>query len=318
MKKGILIIIVFLGISRAYCQTKPMFSQYMFNMLTLNPAYAGNRNSTNYTGIFRKQWVGIPGSPTTGMFSADKRLKESNWGIGGQLYLDQLGIEKSTGLHAYATYHLPLTYGGESVYGEETDAVTLSVGLGFGIMNYQADYRLVQTVTPGDPAFNTVINGWQPNAGVGILLHSSKWYIGLSAPALLKSQILNNNQTDVSSLMSNNELFFTGGYIFGKQEDIVKWKPSVLVKIAPGAPIQYDFNLNAWFNNVFAVGASYRTGDAIVGMMELQLTPQMRMGYAYDYTVSQLSVYSRGTHELMLRYEIGSGDKGVAAPVRYY
>jgi len=318
MKKGLIVIIVLLGISRVYCQTKPMFSQYMFNMLSMNPAYAGNRNSTNYTGIFRKQWVGIPGAPTTGMFSVDTRLKESNWGIGGQLYSDQLGIEKSTGIHASATYHLPLSYGGDDISGEANDALTLSVGLGFGIMNYQANYNLVQTVVGGDPAFNSVVNGWQPNAGIGLLLHTSKWYMGISAPALLKSQILNNNQTDVSSLMSNNELFFTCGYIFGKPYDAVKWKPSILIKAAPGAPVECDFNLNAWFNNIFSAGVSYRTGDAFVGMLELQLTPQIRMGYAYDYTVSQLSVYSRGTHEFMLRYEVGSSGRGVAAPVRYY
>lgn len=318
IKSFILSISILLLLPSVHAQTKPMFSQYMFNMLSINPAYAGNRNSLNVSGVYRKQWVGIPGAPSTGMVSVDSKLNNTNWGLGGQVYNDQVGIEKSTGFQGYATYHIPLVYNGEDIYGEGADPLTLSVGMGFGIMNYVADYTKVMTIQPGDQSFMRRINGWEPTAGTGLLLHCRQWYIGLSAPSLLRAKVLNDNKTDVSSLLAYNDLFFTGGYIFGNEGDAIRWKPSLLIKMASGAPVQYDFNMTAWFNNVFSTGLSYRTGDAFVGMLELQLNPQLRMGYAYDYTISQLNIYSKGTHELMLRYEIGSGGKGVAVPIRYY
>lgn len=309
MRKLLVIFILIAGIVKGYGQTKPMFSQYMYNMLTLNPSYAGIRNSTSLSAIFRKQWVGIEGAPSTFMASVDTKIQNSNWGLGLQLYDDEIGFEKTTGLQAYSSLHIPLSF--------KEDGTTLSVGVGFGAMDYRGDFTQAKTIDPQDPAFHNV-NGIEPTAGFGMLLHTSKWYFGISAPSLLRAEVLSDKQLNVSSLLEYNEVFATGGYVFGDEEDNIKWKPSVLIKMARDAPIECDVNLNLWFNDIFSVGFSYRTGDAVVGLLELQASPRFRIGYAYDYTSSQLNSFSRGTHELMLRYEIGDRGQGVASSIRYY
>lgn len=311
MRRLLVTFILCAAIIQGYGQTKPMFSQYMYNMLTLNPSYAGIRNSTNLSAIFRKQWIGIDGAPTTFMASIDSKMKNSNWGLGLQLYDDEIGYEKTAGIQGYTALHIPLSF--------KEDGTTLSVGVGFGAMNYrgdftQADPKLIQ---PGDPSFKNV-SGIEPTAGFGVLLHTSKWYFGVSVPSLLRAEVLSDKQMNVSSLLQYNEVFGTLGYVFGEEEASVKWKPSVLLKVARDAPFEFDINLNVWFSDIFSVGASYRTGDAIVGLLELQASPRFRIGYAYDYTSSQLNSFSRGTHELMLRYEIGERGQGVASSIRYY
>lgn len=313
MKKIVaILIVIFWTMNYGHGQTKPMFSQYMFNMLNMNPAYAGIRNTTSITALGRTQWVGIDGAPKTGSVSVDTRLNDKNWGLGMQLYDDELGIEKSTGVQGYVSLHLPLSY--------EEGGTTLSMGVGFGLLNYRGLFTQAQQhlINPGDPAFSNDVKGLEPNAGAGILLHKERWYVGASLPSLLQSQILSNGQLNVSSLLQRNELFLTGGYVFGEEDAQVRWKPSVLLKMASGAPVETDINLNVWFDNTFSAGASYRTGDSFIGMIELQASPNFRIGFAYDYTVSQLNPFARGTYELMLRYEIGSGSRGVAAPIRYY
>ena len=304
----------------AGAQTKPMFSQYNFNMLTLNPAYAGNRSNLSLNAIYRRQWIGMDGAPDTWMVSADGKLNAVNsasYGI--QLYNDQLGIEKSTGIQAYYSHHIALSPVNDDNAGNE-EGTTLSVGLGFGIMNYSADFTKLNAVQSGDPRL-TLVNGYTPTAGFGILVHSYKWYVGVSAPSLLRSKVNNDHTANVSSLLDYNELFMIAGYVLGGEHDAVKIKPSVLLKVAQGAPLQCDFSLNAWFNNYFMAGLSYRTKDAIVGMVELQTGSSLRIGYSYDYTTSNLSSYNSGTHEIMLRYEILTGKKNgyiASPPIRYY
>ena len=311
MRKLVTVFILVGGLLQGYGQTKPMFSQYMYNMLTLNPSYAGIRNSTSLSGIFRKQWVGIDGAPSTYMASIDSKIKNSNWGWGLQFYDDEIFVEKTTGLQAYTSLHVPVSF--------KEDGTTLSIGIGFGAMNYRGDFTRIDPnlIQPGDPSFKDV-KGIEPTAGFGALLHTSKWYFGISLPSLLRAQVLTSKQVDVSSLLQYNEVFATGGYVFGEEDANIKWKPSVLIKMAKGAPLEFDCNVNVWFHDFFSVGFSYRTGDAIVALLELQASPRFRLGYAYDYTSSQLNSFSRGTHELMLRYEIGDRGQGVASSIRYY
>lgn len=273
-----------------FAQQKPMFSQYMFNMMNINPAYAGNRQSLNVAALYRNQWVGIEGAPKTGSLSLDSRGANSNVGYGFQAYDDQIGIERTTGIHGFYSYHIPL------------NEAALSLGLSAGVLNYTANYTRLTMIQPNDPAFMMNINGWLPTAGAGILYSTNSFYLGLSVPDLLKTKINEQGRADVSSNAPFMHFFATGGVIIRPNENI-SFKPSALVKVVGGAPVQVDVNANVWFGNVFSLGASYRTGDAIVGMAELQASPSIRIGYGYDHTISRLSSYSRGTHELMLRFE---------------
>lgn len=286
-------------------QQLPMYSQYMFNMLNINPAYAGNRDVGNLTMMLRKQWVGFPGAPTSGTFSYDQRIADKNFSFGGQMYFDNIGIEKTSGVQGFYSYSAPF------------ENATLSLGLSLGMLNYNTNYNRTNPFTAGDPSLQTGVNGFLPTAGFGALLASERWYVGLSAPALMKTKINAEGQSVIKQAGADGHFFLTGGYIF-PVSDQVTLKPSVLLKSVSGTPVQPDFNMNVWFGDVVGFGASYRTKDALVGLVELQLTPQMRMGYSYDHNISELVNYNQGTHEFMLRFEFGRAQgKKINSP-RYF
>jgi len=157
----------------AFAQQAPMYSQYMFNMLNVNPAYAGNRAVQNVTLLHRHQWVGFEGNPRTSSLSWDMRAEDSNNGFGAQVYNDQLGVENTTGLQGFYSYKIPLKN------------ASFALGLSAGLLNFSAAYTEVTTIDPNDPAFAENANTFLPTVGVGMLYASEKWYVGLSVPALL-------------------------------------------------------------------------------------------------------------------------------------
>lgn len=294
-----------LGSQRLHAQQEPMYSQYMFNMLQINPAYAGNRATSNVTALYRNQWVAIEGAPTTTLLSWDKRKAGSNVGYGAQLYNDKFGAQANTGLQAFYSYRIPFKNS------------FLSLGLSGGLVNYRADFSQQSTTSSGDPLFQEDIKAWLPSAGFGALYATEHWYAGLSAPALLNTRTAYNNASDTASNNSNHHLFLTAGYLYQLSE-AVKLKPSFLLKGAIGAPLQMDYNLNAWVLDAVGLGVSYRTGDAFVTMVEFQISPEFRFGYAYDYILSSLRTVSSGSHELMLRYEFKIEKEQRVLSPRYY
>ena len=287
-------------------QQQPMYSQYMFNMMNINPAYAGSRGVTSMTALFRDQWVNMPGSPKTASVSVDMAVKQKKIGLGIQLYDDRLGVERTTGLNLSYAFRI-----------QTSEKGTLSLGLQAGLLNYRANLTEVSTFQSNDPVFNQNVNGLLPAAGAGIYYNSDKFYIGASVPALLKTKISKNNVADISSITGRElHLFLASGFVAAINEDLVL-KPSLLVKATSGSPVEFDLNTNLWIKNTIAVGGSYRTGDAYVGMVEWQMNRQLRFGYAYDKTFSNLGLYNSGTHELMLRLEIGQEGSKMVSP-RYF
>lgn len=285
-------------------QQEPMYSQYMFNMLNVNPAYAGNSGADNVTLLYRMQWAGVDGAPRTGTFSWDRRQAESNVGYGLQIYNDRLGIENTTGFQAFYSYRLRF------------QKSNLTLGLSAGALNYQATYSRVAVIQGNDPRFMEDVNSILPSIGFGAIYSAERIYVGFSIPALLNTKIDNNNEPVVTS--ANNHYFLTGGYIFDLS-DAVKLKPSLLVKAVKGSPLAVDINMNAWFQDKVGLGVSYRTGDALVGLFEMQLSPKFRVGYAYDFVISNLKTYNLGgSHELMLRYEFNNPKNQRVMSPRYY
>ena len=290
----------------AYGQQEPMYSQYMFNMLNINPAYAGSRGAISTVALYRNQWVGFPGAPRTTSFSFDMPLQNKKIGIGAQFYDNRIGIERTTGFNAMYAFRFQFAGSG-----------TLSLGLQAGLLNYQANYTEVNTYVPNDPAFSSNVRGILPAFAAGVYYNSDKFYVGFSTPALLKTKIKYNNAAEIASVTSRDlHLFLTAGTVFDLNQDLAL-KPSMLIKAVSGAPVQMDLNVNLWLQNKIAIGASYRTGDAIVGMVEFQFNQQFRFGYAYDKTFSNLGTLANGTHELMFRMEFGSPAVRVTSP-RYF
>ncbi len=304
-KKGLFVVLFFLYLGSTKAQQHPMYSQYMFNMLNINPAFAGSAGVAQVTTLYRNQWIDMPGAPQNTSVTFDMPVDEKKIGFGVQLFDERLGIERSTGFNLIYAFKIPVSERG-----------TLSMGLQAGILNYRANYTNVVTFQGNDPAFYQNINGILPSAAAGIFYNTDKFYIGFSTPALLKTKISNQGVADVSSATGTDlHLFLSSGYNFDLSENVVL-KPSFLVKAVSGAPLEYDLNLNVWMQNIFGVGISYRTGDAIVGIAQLKLGERLNFGYAYDKTFTNLGSYSRGSHELMLRLEIGRHTENVSS-IRY-
>ena len=314
---AVLLLTLGVGSSRVQAQQDKMFSQYMFNMMALNPAYAGSRDVLSMTALYRAQWIGIEGAPRTTTFTADMPLNRERIGIGIQLYNDQVGVSNETG--GYLSYAFRFRVGERS---------TLSLGLNGGLSAYSV--RLADVITaPGssgtDPAFANNINKMLPNFGTGIYLSNDLAYIGISVPRLLRNNLgdYNSGQTRARQV---RHAYATAGFVVGLSP-VLKLKPSVLVKYSEGAPLGFDGNVNLWINDRVAIGTSLRknqfntwsteTTDAVVGMLELQLSDQFRLGYAYDHTFGSLGRFAPSSHEIMIRYEFGFGKNRILTP-RYF
>ena len=291
-----LLAVMLFAYQESIAQTEPMYSQYMFNMLGVNPAYAGSREASSFNFFQRSQWIGLQGAPQTTSFSFDQSIlnKRAGWGI--QFYDDKIGVEKADGINIMGSTKIQVSENG-----------ILSGGLSFGLMNYRIDLMNVTgRFTPNDPAFYSNLNKWTPSLGLGIYYNTDNFYAGVSIPNILKSRLTAFDLIR-SGLQKVNQkhIFLTTGIVIPINEDL-KLKPSTMIKIVEGAPIEADFNTNIWLRDVIGLGVSYRTGDAIVGMAEIQVNQNLRFGYAYDMTISPLKFYNNGSHEIMIRYEIGN------------
>jgi len=303
------IVFHFIGIEKTFAQTEPMYSQYMYNMLGVNPAYAGSREALSFNFFQRNQWVGLKGAPKTTSLSIDQSIKDGKLGIGVQVYNDQLGAEKANGINAFLASRIKVSDNG-----------ILSAGLSVGLMNYQIDLLSIENrQTNTDPSFISTENTsqWNPSVGFGIYYNTDQFYVGISSPSVLKSRLAKYENFNSGIQRTDDfHLFATMGYVIQINEEI-NLKPSTMIKMVSGAPLEFDLNTNVWLRNILGVGVSYRTGDAILGMAEIQTSPSLRIGYAYDMPFSPLKYYTSGSHEIMIRYEIGA-NKSKIKSTRYF
>jgi type IX secretion system PorP/SprF family membrane protein len=291
-----LLAVMLFAYQKSIAQTEPMYSQYMFNMMGVNPAYAGSREASGFNFFQRSQWIGLQGAPQTTSFSFDQSIlnKKAGWGI--QFYDDKIGVEKADGINIMGSTRIQVSENG-----------ILSGGLSLGLMNYRIDLMNVTgRFTPNDPAFYSNLNKWTPSLGLGIYYNTDNFYAGVSIPNILKSRLTAFDLIR-SGLQKVNQkhIFLTTGIVIPINEDL-KLKPSTMIKMVEGAPIEADLNTNVWLRDIIGLGISYRTGDAVIGMAEIQANQNLRFGYAYDMTISALKFYNTGTHEIMIRYEIGN------------
>jgi type IX secretion system PorP/SprF family membrane protein len=303
----------------SHAQQEAMFSQYMFNTLLVNPAYAGSRDVLSLTALGRYQWAGVEGAPQTYTLSVDMPFKNEKMGIGFTAFSDRLGTQNNLG--GYLTYAYRVRVGAKS---------TLSFGVQGGIDNIQWALQNTQNINSLDPVFISGINKILPNVGGGLYLSNDRGYIGLSVPRIMRNPLFSSDSSKQS-----RHYYAMMGLVFGK--GAFKVKPSMMVRYTNGANLGVDGNINFWIKDKIAFGVSGRTNqfkefgtttnplDAVIGMLELQLTPQLRLGYAYDMTLNKLGENGKvtngglglGTHEGMLRYEFGFGKNKILTP-RYF
>ena len=272
----------------AFAQQDPQFSQNMFNKLYVNPAFAGSSEAICLHALYRAQWVNFDGAPKTFVFGADAPLLNNKAGIGLSVSSDKIGFENTLMGKLAGAYHFGL--GGSA---------KLGVGLDFDFLQHSIDGTFIPPDgnTVIDPAIPTKsVSGTAFDMGGGLYFHSEKLYIGVSATHLLESKV------DLDKFKKEFKRHFYGmiGYSFDLSPSLAL-KPSIFVKNVTDNTTA-DFNLNLHINNRFWIGASYRTEDAFVALLGLNITEKLRLGYSYDFTTSNIKKYSDGSHEIMLGY----------------
>ncbi len=292
MKKNIYILIVLMTallFQETQAQQDPQYTQYMYNMNVVNPAYAGSKESLSFTALYRNQWSGMDDSPTTITFSAHSPISDKI-GLGLSAIKDELGPVKETNVFVDFSYTLQMS-----------STIKLALGLKAGATFHDVGLSSLDLQDPNDPFFAEDINNTYPNIGAGAFLYGDKFYVGVSVPNMLKSVHLDPNGVKFGS--ETNHYFGTAGYVFDVTENF-KLKPSVMVKSAFDAPVSFDGNLNALFYDRFELGASYRLDDSFSGLVGFQVTENIRIGYAYDHIMTDIKTIAPASHEVVLTFDV--------------
>ena len=300
MKKLYLVaILVVFTCFDSQAQQDPHYTQYMYNMNVINPAYAGSKENLSIGMLYRKQWVGIEDAPTTATLSGHTPIGK-NVGMGLSVIKDKIGPVEENNIYGDFSYTLNL--GGEHklAFGIKAGLTLHKVGLYSDIYSTLPD--------PNDPAFSQDTNNSYFNLGTGFFYYTNKYYLALSVPNMMKSKHLDFNGREFGSEVSH--YFLTGGYVFDVTENI-KFKPFFMVKSAFEAPASIDLSTNFLFNQKFEAGVTYRLQDSFGAMFNYAISPNVKLGYAYDHIVSDLNVTTPSSHELILLFDLNFPKKGI-------
>lgn len=296
------------GSFSSYGQQDPMLTQYMFNGMMLNPAYAGSHAYWSSTLTYRNQWTGadFEGAPQTAVGSVDGPIHGKNMGLGFTLMHDRLGVTKQNmALVSYA-YQI-----------RTSEQTKLALGVSAGVSQFVSNLTDVKIWDEGDVLYANNASKVLPKFGVGAYFYAENYYAGISVPTLLSYEDGNKFSMDLSkATFLRRHYLLTGGVVL-KVSDQVKFKPSILLKYVKNAPLEADLNFSAIFKDAFWVGASYRTQDAVAIILEYQTNSYFRIGYAYDITTSKLRNYQNGSHEIMIGVDFGKDLIKVKTP-RYF
>lgn len=289
VKKALVVTLFSLMISESFGQQAAQFSQYMFNGLVLNPAYAGSDETLNLTFIGRQQWAGIDNAPSTQTFSAHTLIKAKHVGVGLNLVNDKIGVHRNLNVMSSYSYRVQVE---EKSY--------LSFGVQAGIHSTRSDYNSILRDGVTDPGLaNVSVSKTSFDFGAGVYFHSPRVTLGFSAPTMLPQTIQLNDTASVHFETTN--FFLLSRYKFSVSE-AVDLQPGVLLKYLSNVPLSFDVNLNMIYREVLTLGLSYRRKESVDFLLKAQATPQLQVGYAYDYPMKSASVLGAGSHELMVSY----------------
>lgn len=292
-------------------QQDPQFTHYMYNMSVINPAYSTEGEGIiSMGGLYRTQWVGAVGAPKTASFFVHSPIaKRIEAGL--SVVSDEIGdVVKENNIYADVAYVIPVS-----------DKNRLSFGIKGGFTFFDANFNGFQySDAQPDPAFANNIHQTFPNIGAGTYFFSDHYYLGFSAPNLLKTKHLEHQDAISTIGVEEIHYFFTGGYVFDISDNL-KFKPAFMAKAVSGAPMAFDFTANALIHNFVELGAGYRLGDSVSGLVGFYITPSLRAGYSYDYTLTNLGDYNSGTHEFFLLFDLdlaGFSSKGYDKSPRFF
>jgi len=293
----------------ANAQQAPMYTHYMYNTLSVNPAYAGSRDALTITALHRSQWVDFKGAPVTQTLTAHTPLGE-HIGVGLSFSNDKIGPINNTSAFVDFAYIMKLN-----------KKAKLSLGLSAGANIFQASLSSLNLDQQTDPVFtNNISNRTTPNFGFGAYYYMERFYLGVSAPNLLENNYSTITQADGTTLNGKEQrhYFLIAGTMI-RLSDNLDLKPTALIKLTPAVPVQADVTASFIIMQKLLVGAMFRTGDAVGGLIGFDVTQQLHLGYSYDWSYGlKTAKYNKGSHEIVLRYDFISGSKKQIHSPRYF
>lgn len=308
MKRLLFPVLLFLALfsdRAATAQQYPVFTQYYFNELVINPAYAGNHVQFSATAMYRNQWINLPGAPRTYSISGHTSLVKGRVGVGVLVNHDEIGSYSND--HVYGMYSYMLRFKNS----------TLAMGIQAGVNMVGADFSSLDLQNPDDASF-AAFKGLKPNFGAGIYYNKKNYFVGLSIPFIINSAVAKSSFEGIlSEIIQRRYYFLHTGAIFDVTRDKkIKWNPSILVRSQEGQPLSADFNNAVIFYDAFSLGVSVRSGDSFITFVSLKLSEKFYFSYSYDLTSSGLNKFSNGSHEFVLNYraKISSVHKNLQCP----
>jgi type IX secretion system PorP/SprF family membrane protein len=294
LKKIVFLSVLLLhGISfRLAAQQSIVYSQYIYNGLLINPAYAGSHIQLSATVSYRNQWVNFEGAPQTATLGVHSAINKSKVGVGLLATSDKVGSYINTGIFASYAYRIQDQRGG-----------VFSMGLQGGFHNFRADFSELKLKAGQDPTFNGTLSELKPNFGGGVFYYNKKFFGGLSVPVILKHAKFFNKGLQQLALVRHYYLL-VGAILPLDRLEKVKFNPSLLIRAQEGTPLNADINVNVIFHNLISTGVSYRTGESFTTLLNFKLSEKFNFGYSYDWITSDIRKFSNGTHEFMLNYRV--------------
>jgi type IX secretion system PorP/SprF family membrane protein len=308
--RNTLILAVTLWSAVSLAQQDAQYTQYMYNTMTVNPAYAGSRGELSIAALYRSQWVGLDGAPETFTLNLHSPIRNSKVGYGFSVVHDNIGdgVVQETYLDAVVSYTIDVSREAKLSFGLSAGGNMLSLDFS-GLRNF--DSEPVQA--------DNIDNRFSPNIGVGMYYHTNRFYAGLSAPNLFQTEYFDNSRQDANDIqfLSKERINFymITGYVFDLNSDL-KLKPALLTKMVSGAPLQLDLSATFLYNEKFSFGAAYRWDAAFSGLIGFQLNQQLMLGLAYDRETTDLggTQFNDGTFEIFLRWELIRSFENVVSP----
>jgi type IX secretion system PorP/SprF family membrane protein len=283
-----------------YSQQDAQYTQYMYNTINVNPAYAGSRGVLSVFGLHRTQWVGLDGAPTTNAFSVNSPINNSNLGVGVSFVNDKIGPTNENTISADLSYTI-----------RTSETYKLSFGVKGTANLFNLDVTKLNAFDSSDPLLKNIDNDFSPNVGAGAYLHSDKLYLGVSVPNFFETKRYSDN--DIAIYKERMNLYFIGGYVFDLTSNL-KFKPAFLTKVVEGAPLQLDVSGNFLINERFVLGAAWRWDAAVSALAGFQITDGLFIGYGYDLETTKLANYNSGSHEVFLRFELFKKQEKIVSP----
>ncbi len=304
----ILVVLLLVLSQKVSAQDQTVYSNYISNQGILNPAYNGTRDVVSALAIFRSQWTGFKGAPITGALNVHAPIDGvKDLGVGGVFTFDKIGITKSIEFFGAASYKLHIDRKN-----------TIALGLQFGFINFSYDGADTYTVDYGDPLFSSKVSKFGFNAGVGAYYYTDTYFAGFSIPRFFANKYDTDKQELKNTVvMKDLHMYLYGGCVF--DVDDIKIKPTALIRIVPGAPLQVDLQVNFLLMNQLWLGLAYRTVSDLVFLAEYQITRQLAIRYCFDYAFDSIMKYAKaGSHEIGVQYDFSLKRRPGMRSIRYF